>query len=227
MTDFFPAPFWIAVAEIVTVNIVLSGDNAVVIALACRDLPPRQRRLGVFWGVVGAVVARVALTAFAATLLQLPGLALAGGTLLVWIGVHLIAADPHASPEVRADERLWSAIYTVVMADVIMSFDNVVGVAAAARGSVLLLVLGLAMSIPIVVFGSGLVMRLLEKLPVLIVAGGGMLGYVAGDLATSDPVLGAYLAGRGWIEIMAPVIGFVLVVAAGLALRHRGKGAAP
>jgi YjbE family integral membrane protein len=221
MTDWFAPDFWLQVGQILMINIVLSGDNAVVIALACRNLPPKQRRIAVFGGVLGAVGARVVLTAFAVSLLQLPWLKLIGAVLLVWIGVKLIAADSESDRDIKADERLWSAIYTVVMADVIMSLDNVIGVAAAARGNVSLLVLGLAISIPIVVFGSGIVMKLLTRFPILIAAGGGLLGYVAGDMAATDPVVASFVFGREWIEVFAPVAGFVGVIAAGMGLRKR------
>jgi YjbE family integral membrane protein len=216
--------FWVAAGQIVMINILLSGDNAVVIALACRNLPPRQKRLGIFWGVAGAVAARVLLTAFAVTLLQLPYVKLVGAILLVWIGVQLVATPPGGEPDVKADDRLWTAIYTIMTADVIMSLDNVVGVAAAARGNFVLLVFGLLLSIPIVVVGSSVVMRLLTSFPVLVVAGGGLLGYIAGEMMVGDPVAQTVLETQPAIEMLAPYAGFALVVAVGLVLGRRGRG---
>ena len=231
MTDWLTAQFWLAAAEIVTINILLSGDNAVVIALACRGLPPAQRRLGVFWGVAGAVAVRVALTASAATLLRLPYLKLVGAALLLWIGVQLVAQNERGGEErggeaalpgaPGASARLWTAIRTVIVADVIMSLDNVVGVAGAAQGSLALLAFGLALSIPIVVVGSGVVMRLIQHLPVLVIAGGGLLGYIAGEMAVSDPAIDLVVSAHPVGELVAPFAGFALVVAAGLAFRPR------
>ena len=149
--DFGTPQFWLAGLEIIVINILLSGDNAVVIALACRNLPPHQRRWGVFWGAVGAIVLRIVLTFFAVSLLQLPYLKLIGSVLLVWIGIKLIAEeDAEEGHDVQASDKMFSAIRTVVVADLVMSIDNVLGVAAAARGSLLLLIFGLALSVPLV-----------------------------------------------------------------------------
>ena len=162
--------FWLAALEIVVINILLSGDNAVVIALACRNLPPRQRRWGVFWGAIGAIVLRIILTFFAVSLLQLSYLKIIGGALLVWIGIKLIAEeDGEGGHDVQGSDRMLAAIRTVVIADLVMSIDNVLGVAAAAKGSLLLLIFGLVVSVPLVVGGAQLIMRLIERFPVLIV----------------------------------------------------------
>ena len=146
--EFATPQFWAASLEIVVINILLSGDNAVVIALACRNLPKRQRVLGIFWGVLGAVVLRIILTFFATQLLQLPWLQLVGAALLVWIGIKLIGEEDGESKDIVASDRLLAAVRTVIVADLVMSLDNVIGVAAAAHGSLLLLVFGLAVSIP-------------------------------------------------------------------------------
>ena len=174
--EFGTPAFWVATVEIIVINILLSGDNAVVIALACRNLPPRQKTLGIFWGVIGAVVLRILLTAFAVSLLQLPYLQLVGAALLLWIGVKLIAEDEEDGHEVHGHDRLIAAVKTVVVADLVMSLDNVIGVAGAAKGSILLLIFGLVVSIPLVVVGSQLIMKLIERFPVLVIAGGGLLG---------------------------------------------------
>ena len=191
--------FWAAGLQIIVVNLLLSGDNAVVIALACRKLPQHQRRLAIFWGVFGAVAARVVLTGFAVTLLAVPWLKVVGGALLVWIGIQLIAQEADGAHEVKASDRLMAAVRTVVVADVVMSLDNVVAVAAAARGNFALLVFGLVLSIPIVVLGSGLVMALIKKLPWLVVAGGGLLGWIAGEMMVKDVVATSLVSALPWL----------------------------
>jgi YjbE family integral membrane protein len=212
--EFGTPQFWLAGLEIIVINILLSGDNAVVIALACRNLPPHQRRWGVFWGAVGAIVLRIILTFFAVSLLQLPYLKLIGGVLLVWIGIKLIAEeDAEEGHDVQASDKMFSAIRTVVVADLVMSIDNVLGVAAAARGSLLLLIFGLALSVPLVIGGAQLIMRLIERFPILIVAGGGLLGFVAGELMIDDSAIADWVhAHAAWLKWAAPVIGIALVV---------------
>jgi YjbE family integral membrane protein len=206
--------FWLAALEIVVINILLSGDNAVVIALACRNLPPRQRRWGVFWGAIGAIVLRIILTFFAVGLLQLSYLKIIGGALLVWIGIKLIAEeDGEGGHDVQGSDRMLAAIRTVVIADLVMSIDNVLGVAAAARGNLLLLIFGLVVSVPLVIGGAQLIMRLIERFPILIVAGGGLLGFVAGELIVDDSAIVAWIhAHAAWLQWAAPVIGIALVV---------------
>ena len=209
--------FWLASIEIVVINILLSGDNAVIIALACRNLPGRQRAWGVVLGAGGAVVLRIVLTAFAVKLLGLPWLKLLGGALLLWIGVKLIAEDARedsADAEVPASDRLWAAVRTVVVADLVMSIDNVLGVAAAARGSVPLLVFGLLVSIPLVVAGSQIMLRLIERFPVLVLIGGGLLGWIAGDMIVEDEALAPWVGDyKGWLAWLLPVAGVALVIA--------------
>src|SRR6476659_8109214 len=209
--DFATPQFWLAALEIVVINILLSGDNAVVIALACRNLPPAQRRWGVFWGAIGAIVLRVILTCFAVSLLQLSYLKIIGGALLVWIGIKLIAEeDGEGGSEVKASDRLFAAIRTVIIADIVMSIDNVLGVAAAAKGSLLLLIFGLVVSVPLVIGGAQLIMRLIERFPILIVAGGGLLGYVAGELIVEDSAIVDWVhAHASWLSWAAPTGGVV------------------
>jgi YjbE family integral membrane protein len=206
--------FWLAALEIVVINILLSGDNAVVIALACRNLPPRQRRWGVIWGAVGAIVLRIILTFFAVSLLQLSWLKMIGGVLLVWIGIKLIAEeDGEGGHDVQGSDRMLAAIRTVVIADLVMSIDNVLGVAAAARGNLLLLIFGLVVSVPLVIGGAQLIMRLIERFPILIVAGGGLLGFVAGELIVDDSAIVDWVhAHAAWLTWAAPLIGIALVV---------------
>ena len=222
--DVFTPQFWVAALEIVVINILLSGDNAVVIALACRNLKKRQRRLGIFYGVVGAVILRIILTFFAVQLLLLPYLQLVGAALLIWIGIKLIAEEDGDEHAVEASDRLIAAVKTVIVADLVMSLDNVIGVAGAAKGSLLLLVFGLVISIPLVVVGSQIIMKLIERFAWLVVAGGGLLGYIAGEIATDDasvkPWIDARLPQLHWI---APTAGVAIVVAVGVWLTRRAS----
>ena len=222
--EFGSAQFWVAGLEIIVINILLSGDNAVVIALACRNLPQKQRKLGIFWGVIGAVVLRVILTFFAVALLTLPYVQLIGALLLVWIGIKLVAEDEGEGEDVEASDRLMSAIKTVIVADLVMSLDNVIGVAAAAKGSLVLLVFGLVVSIPLVVIGAQLIMKLIERLPWLVIAGGGLLGYIAGEIAVDDTAV------KPWIDdsmpslhYVAPAVGVLIVVIVGVWLMRKNR----
>lgn len=211
--EFGTPQFWLAGLEIIVVNILLSGDNAVVIALACRNLPPRQRRWGVFWGALGAIVLRIVLTSFAAQMLELPWLKTIGGLLLIWIGIKLIIEEEGEGHEIQASERLLSAVRTVIVADLVMSIDNVVAVAAAAHGSEILLIFGLALSIPLVIVGAQLILKLIERFPVLIVGGGGLLGFIAGELFATDSALTRWGGSfPGWFQYVCGVVGIVLVV---------------
>ena len=216
--------FWVAVLQIILINILLSGDNAVVIALACRNLTRRQRTRGIFWGVLGAIVLRIVLTFFAMSLLANPYLRLIGGGLLLWIGVKLIAEEEGGEHDVKASDRLLAAVWTIIVADLVMSLDNVMGVAAAAKGSVPLIVFGLLVSIPIVVLGSQVIMRLTARFPILVLAGGGLLGYIAGEMMVEDPAVAPWIAANAsQVAALAPGAGFALVVALGWGLprRHR------
>lgn len=186
------APFWIALGQIIIIDILLGGDNAVVIALACRKLPPAQRTKGIIYGTAGAILLRVILIAFAMTLLQLPFLKVVGALLLVWIGIKLIAPDEGGHENIEGSDKLFAAIKTIIVADLVMSVDNVIAIAGAAQSSgehqFLLVVLGLLISIPIIVWGSQLVIRLMERFPSVIVAGGMLLGSIAGGMMVTDPV---------------------------------------
>ena len=213
--------FWVAAVQIVIVNILLSGDNAVVIALACRNLPPKQRRWGVFWGAFGAIALRIVLTVFALSLLALPWLKLVGGVLLLWIGIKLIAEE-EGDEEIAGSDRLFSAVKTIVIADLVMSLDNVLGVAAAANGSVILLAFGLLVSIPLVVVGSQLILKLIQRFPILVVGGGALLGYIAGEMFVREPVLEPFIdAHAHWLHWALPIICAVLVVAVAKLLSGR------
>lgn len=211
--EFGSPQFWLAGIEIIVINILLSGDNAVVIALACRNLPPHQRRWGVVWGAGGAILLRIVLTFFAISLLDLPWLKIVGGVLLLWIGVKLISDDGGEGHQVTASNQLFSAVRTIVVADLVMSLDNVIGVAAAAKGSLVLLVFGLVVSIPLVIVGSQLIMKAIERFPMLVMAGGGLLGYVAGEMAVTDNAVSGWIEAHAhWLHWALPVGCILLVI---------------
>ena len=193
--DTVTTAFWLPLLEIIWINILLSGDNAVVIALACRSLPERQRRWGVILGSGAAVALRVVFTVLIVELLGLPFVKIVGGVLLLWIGVRL-AREEEPQNEIAPANTLWSAIRIIAVADAVMSLDNMMAVAAAAKGSKLLILLGLAFSIPLLFFGSTLLVALLNRFPILVWAGAGLLGWIAGDLIGADPGLAAWLQVR-------------------------------
>lgn len=210
--------FWLAVLQIIWVNVLLSGDNAVVIALACQQLPPRTRNWGIAVGAAVAVLLRILFTGIVATLLVLPWLKFAGGLALLYIAIDLVKPDDGGGEtKVKAHDSLWRAVGTVVVADVVMSLDNVVAIAAIAQGSWLLLSLGLAISIPLIVVGAALITMIFERWPILVWAGAGLLGWIAGDLMIGDPVvverIGADALER--YDLWAAVVGTTIVIAAG------------
>lgn len=220
--DLTSAAFWIAVGQIILIDIVLSGDNAVVIALACRNLSPEQRKKGILWGVVGAVSLRVVLTIFAALVMNLPWLKFVGGLLLVWIAVKLMLPEDDEGHDIQSSEHLWGAVKTIVVADFVMSLDNVIAVAGAAHGSLALLLFGLAVSIPLIVWSSQLILHWMERFPSIVLFGAGLLGYVAGQMIFSDPgVIGLLPALPAWSAKMAGVVGALLVVGVGRWLEQR------
>lgn len=225
--DFSNPQFWVAVLQIVAIDIVLGGDNAVVIGLACRRLPEHQRRLGIIWGMVGAIGLRVVLILFAVTLLAVPYLKLVGAVLLLWIGVKLLLPEPdEGGHNIEAGATLAAAIKTIIVADAVMSLDNVIAIAGAAGDSKFLIVFGLLLSIPIIMLGSQLVIKLMDRFPIVIVAGGALLGWIAGGMAVSDVSVKDWFAANmptaSWI---GPVAGALFVVAVGklIAARMRAK----
>ncbi len=222
--EFGSPQFWIAVLQIIAIDIVLGGDNAVVIALACRNLPPRQRRLGIFWGAAGAIVLRATLTIFAVALLTIPYLKLIGAVLLLWIGVKLVIPqeDHRGGHEIAAPGSLAGAVKTIIVADFVMSLDNVIAVAAAAKDSMLLIVFGLLVSIPIIVWCSQIVLKLMDRYPAVILVGGGLLGWVALDMAVRDIVVKDWVqAHAAWASYLAPAAGAFLIMATGKLLEAR------
>src|SRR5260221_2885780 len=235
MEELATQAFWIGLAKIIGVNVVLSGDNAVVIALAARSLPPKQRKQAILWGAGAAVILRIILTIFAVKLLALPWLKIVGALLLFWIGIKLLVPED-GDDDINASEHLLTAIKTILIADLVMSLDNVIAVAAAARGSMTLLILGLAISIPLVVFGATLLVKLMDRYPVIITIGAGLIGWVAGEMLVTDPALEGWLTQLGVqfvqgkphvgglsLELIAGLIGVVIVVAWGSWLAKRQK----
>jgi YjbE family integral membrane protein len=223
----------IALLQIMIINVVLSGDNAVVIALACRRLSPAHQKQAFLWGSAGAVVLMVVLTMFVVFLLDLPYLQLAGSLLLLWVGVKLLAGD-HAAGDGKVEEKatLVAAVRTIIVADIVMSLDNVLAMAGAAKGHLWMLIAGLAITIPVIRFGSALLMKLMEKFPVVIAIGAAVIGWVAGDMLIADPALKDWVeTNASYLHAVSPLACALLVVAAGKLLeRSRAKrrmGAGP
>lgn len=220
MEHYLTVEFLTAIGQIVLIDILLGGDNAVVIALATRKLPPHQRKLGILWGTAGAIGLRVVLIFFALTLLKLPFLKIVGALLLFWIGVKLLAPqDDDSHGDVQAADRLWAAVKTVIIADFVMSLDNVIAIAGAAQNageqhSMLLVVFGLLLSVPIIVWGSQLVIHLMQRFPVIIVLGAMLLGWIAGGLLVTDPAVSDWVEALPWAayaEKIAGLIGAIVV----------------
>ncbi|MFM2408396.1 MAG: hypothetical protein RL358_1138 [Pseudomonadota bacterium] len=208
--------FWVGVVKIIMIDLLLSGDNAVVIALACRNLPVAQRRKGIMFGVMGAIVLRIVLTFFAVGMLSLPYLKLVGAFLLIWIGVKLLLPeDEHGEDSIKAETKLFAAVKTIIIADFVMSLDNVLGVAAAANGNTTLLVFGLLISIPLIAWSSQLVLKVIDRFPMVIYAGGALLGYVAGEMLVSEAVLAPLFEARHYLHYLVPVACALLVLGLG------------
>src|SRR5574340_1618443 len=219
---FSTTQFWVDVFKIIVIDLLLSGDNAVVIALACRNLPEAQRRKGILFGVGGAIGLRIVLTFFAVGLLSLPYLKLFGALLLIWIGIKLILPEEeHSESNVKADTRLIGAVKTIIIADFVMSLDNVLGVAAAAKGNAALLVFGLLISIPLIAWSSQLVLKLIDRYPVIIYAGGALLGYVAGEMLVGEASFKPLVEARHHLHWLVPVLCAIFVLAAGWWLAQR------
>jgi len=223
------ARFWVNLLQIIGINVLLSGDNAMVIALASRSLPERQRRVAVVGGSAAAVVLRIVFCLVITTLLRIPYLKVVGSLLLLYIGVKLVMPEGGAAGDgLAATANVWDAIQTILVADAVMSLDNVVAIAAAAHGSVLLIALGLMISIPLIVFGSQVLLRILGRFPILVILGGALIGWIAGDILVSDPAVATRLPfdERLQASIAKPLLA-VFVVAVGTALARWGKGREP
>ena len=228
MEMLYTTTFWIAVGQIIMIDILLGGDNAVVIALACRNLPPDLRRKGIIYGTAGAIILRVILVAFALALLAVPYLKLVGAVLLVWIGVKLMQPEADGDHNINPSDKLWAAVKTVIIADLVMSVDNVIAIAGAADNAgghkLALVIFGLLVSIPIIVWGSQIVLKLMERYPVIIIIGAMLLGWIAGQMAFTDPGLSGLLPrGKIW-EYGAAIAGALLVLVLGKVLAARKAG---
>jgi YjbE family integral membrane protein len=222
--DITTTAFWAALGSIIFTNIILSGDNAVVIALAARSLPPQQQKKAIFWGSAAAIVLRIVLTLVAVQLLQQPYLKIVGGLLLFYIGVQLLVEEEEEIEDGQdlQPKGMLAAVRTILIADLVMSLDNVIAVAAAAKDSVTLLILGLAISIPLIIFGSTLLLKLMERFPIIITLGGALLGYLAGEMLATDPALVQWIGPVSHTAAnIAGAVGAVAVVAVGMLIRRR------
>jgi len=227
LSEFFLTLHWAAVFQIVLIDILLGGDNAVVIALACRRLPPRQRLLGILWGTAGAIVLRILLISFALVLLGLPGLKITGALLLFWIGVKLLLPEAHPHGAIHAGPSLLAAIRTIVLADVVMSLDNVIAIAGAAQNAAEhhqlgLVIFGLLFSVPVIVWGSTLVLKCIDRYPAVVTLGAGLLGWIAGGMLVGDAVFARWYGPMptAWVW-GAEALGAVLVMAVGRLVARR------
>ena len=222
--DIGSAAFWAALGAIILANVVLSGDNAVVIALAARSLPPHQQTRAIFWGSAAAIVMRIGLTLIAVEILKLPYLKIVGAALLLYIGISLLRDDADAETGHDNAGTMTAAIRTILAADLVMSLDNVLAVAAAAKGNTPLLVIGLAVSIPLIVFGSTLLIKVMQRLPIIITLGAALLGFLAGEMLLTDPALTAR-SGEAPAALvnLAGAIGAAIVVGAGRWPRRRAR----
>jgi len=222
--------FWLAVVQIIWIDILLSGDNAVVIALACRKLPPSQRMWGIVLGTLVAITLRVAFTGIVTQLMTVPYVKLMGGALLFWIAVKLLGGEENGrTGKIEAVDNLWHAIRIVAIADVVMSLDNIIAVAAVARGSYALLMFGLAVSIPLIMAGAALVIALLERFPVIVWAGAALLGWIAGEIIASDPLFAEQLdpATAHGVQLAVATAGALLVLFIGMLRRRWTRRSAP
>jgi YjbE family integral membrane protein len=235
MTDFLNAlgvntqpQFWISVVQIIWINVLLSGDNAIVIALACRNLPQKQRFAGIVLGTAAALLLRLIFAAIVSTLMLLPYVKIVGGVALFWIAVKLLVPNEESNSSGSGSNSLWHAVKLIAVADVVMSLDNVIAVAAVADGSFALLVFGLGISIPAIVAGANIIVAMLNYFPLIIWAGAGLLGWIAGDVVASDPVIIDYAASFGSgtaakIKLVCSIVGMAGTVAACLLARARQR----
>ncbi|NYT57517.1 TerC family protein [Alcaligenaceae bacterium] len=227
MLEFFETLHWGAVFQIIMIDILLGGDNAVVIALACRNLEHKQRIKGILWGTAGAIILRVLLIAFALTLLGIPFLKLVGGALLVWIGVKLLIPDEDEHGNIKGSSSVWSAVKTILIADFVMSLDNVIAIAGAAQNThldhqIYYVIFGLLVSVPIIIWGSTLVLKLIDRFPIVVLLGAALLGWIAGGMLVTDVfIVEKFGPIAGTTKIAAEVIGAIFVVVVGKWLGSR------
>ncbi|MBV9557875.1 MAG: TerC family protein [Pseudolabrys sp.] len=231
LSEYTQAQFWVSVVQIIWINVLLSGDNAIVIALACRNLPPKQRLGGMVLGTIVALVMRLLFASVVSTLMMLPYIKIAGGLALLWIAVKLLLPDEQAGDHGTPADGLWRAVKIIALADIVMSLDNVIAVAAAANGNTALLVFGLGISIPAIVAGASVMMALLNYFPIITWAGAALLGWIAGDVITSDPAVVGKTSDLSWmtqekLRLLSAIIAAAGVVATAYLLRrHRSRTA--
>ncbi len=226
MTDFFTAQFFVSLTQIIWIDLLLSGDNAIVIALACRNLPEKQRKMGIMLGAGAAIVLRIIFALIITYLLQVPFLKIVGGVLLFWVAIKLVQGDDDHG-EIEGGTSLWSAVKTIAIADAVMSLDNVLAISAASHGNVWLFIFGLLLSIPLIIFGSNVILGVLTRFPILIWLGAALLGWIAGDMISEDPwMIAQYGKPTGLNQYLGDAIGALFVLAAGFFLKWRKERAA-
>jgi YjbE family integral membrane protein len=227
LLEFFEALSWAAILQIIMIDILLGGDNAVVIALACRNLEQKQRMRGILWGTAGAIVLRVVLIAFALTLLDIPFLKVAGALLLVYVGVKLLIPEEGGHADIKAGSSVMAAVKTIIIADFVMSLDNVIAIAGAAQTAppshqLGLVIFGLVVSVPIIVWGSTLVLKLIDRFPIVVLFGAGLLGWIAGGMLVTDIMVVRYYGEpSAMVKLAAEIVGALLVVGLGRWLANR------
>tara|TARA_B100000686_G_scaffold106599_1_gene113706 strand:- start:9324 stop:10013 length:690 start_codon:yes stop_codon:yes gene_type:complete len=215
--DITSPQFWVAVIQIIAIDIILGGDNAIIIALACRRLPEGQRNRGIFWGVFGAIALRVIFISFALTLLTIPFLKIIGSILLIWIGIKLLQPSPeNRAHKIDASATLLGAIKTIIIADAVMSLDNVIAIAGAAKDSVGLVIFGLIISVPIIVWGSKVIMKLMDQFPIIVTIGAGLLGWIAGNMIITDVIINEWInTNATYLQWLSPILGAFVIVLTG------------
>lgn len=219
--SFADSTLWVALFQIIIINILLSGDNAVIIALACRKLPPKDQRNAFIIGAAAVVILMTALTAVASLLMTIPYVEIVGSVLLLWIGIKLLVPEDE-DESVDASDNFWGAVKTIIIADIVMSLDNVLGMAGVAKGHMELLFVGMVITVPLILFGSAILMKLMTRFPIIVTLGAGLLGYVAGEMFVEDPALKGHLENAHYLTIALPIMGALIVVGVGkfLAFRH-------
>lgn len=224
MFDMLASPdTWLALLQICIINVVLSGDNAVVIALACRSLPAKQAKVAFMVGAVGIIVLMTGLTAAASYLLDIPFVALVGSVLLIWIAIKLLVPEDE-DEDLEGGSHFWEAVKIIIIADIVMSLDNVLGMAAVAKGHTWMLFIGMVITIPLILFGSALIMKLMERFPIVITLGAALLGWVAGEMIVDDPAIRDYVtANIQYANLIFPAIGAFIVIATGKFMESRHK----
>ncbi|WP_426450901.1 TerC family protein [Paenibacillus sp. S-38] len=224
--ELFSPEFWSALGAIIIIDLILAGDNAIVIGMASKDLPKEHQKKAIYWGTAGAIIIRIIFTLVAVWLLQIPGLLLIGGALLVWIAYKLLA-DDKGHDNIKATTSLKEAIRTIVIADAVMGIDNVLAVAGAAHGSFLLVVLGLIISVPIVVWGSTIILKLIERFPIIVYLGTAVLAMTAGKMITDEPLLKGFIGDNGVLKWGIIIVIIAVVLLAGYAAKKKQAGHHP